>query len=904
MGKKHIPLAVVAATAIALSSGQSAFAEGTSTTVVSQGNKLKLLGVYNELKDISIDENGVTVTLPDSATVGTNAEKIEVKDPNGTVVELEETLPKIPVNKEVTYKFKTSLSSMVYGEWVIDGVKKYVSAYPDVKEIVFTESGIKVSLPGTYKGTTPSTIQAISPRGDKVTLTAPNEATIKEDGTFTYTIPTNIEDVYGEWNIDGKTYNNKETTAYTGLKVSKITKTGVTINLSKAIGKDDVKSINVFTPEGKKITLDNPNFEGTTKELTYKFTTPLTSFIVGTWRVDSVKYEASLPKIEAFTDLEVVSITPEGIMLKSSAIKPFDDQLSVKNPQGQEIAVKAPSDKIQKDDQSYIIYTFVEKPDTVTTGTWIINTDTKFTVLSEDANKAKVKAARDKIKKAVLTLSTNKNYVKYVLAAKEAVEALTYEQKELFAKETVYNQDKLSDLEKTIEAKYKPVQEFETAVKNLNSTATDFVKSVEAAATKYNALTKEQLSYVDAKIKKQYTAYLNEAAVKKGLTFKVENLTNNAKASDIIAFNKAYKKLSATQKETLLLVDDTKKTIEALTDKTLQKNASAALAVQKKFDKLEVQKKNNKNKKLYYDYVTGQDGNPTKTETTTKTAEPVMVPSLSAITKAQSALDALKIKNEAAWNLVDKTLLKNASTKDSTVATSIANGKKFNDAVTALGKTTDFVKDFTAAKTIYIALTPDEQKYAIDKNALKQYKAYLKIDKVAVMYDKMDDPEASKKSMKLAYTATGDITSITNDVKFSKGKFTIPKGNYKFEFKDGSDSKSAYYKDGVWTVGTVPTLTATSVTAQEIYAYAKAFNALKDAQEKLLLTSNTTTVKYDAYVGKENDYRKAAAVERKIVSAAKSKRKATIASAQKAYVALTADQKNLVTNVTELDKLK
>lgn len=899
MGKKHIPLAVVAATAIALSSGQSAFAEGTSTTVVSQGNKLKLLGVYNELKDISIDENGVTVTLPDSATVGTNAEKIEVKDPNGTVVELEETLPKIPVNKEVTYKFKTSLSSMVYGEWVIDGVKKYVSAYPDVKEIVFTESGIKVSLPGTYKGTTPSTIQAISPRGDKVTLTAPNEATIKEDGTFTYTIPTNIEDVYGEWNIDGKTYNNKETTAYTGLKVSKITKTGVTINLSKAIGKDDVKSINVFTPEGKKITLDNPNFEGTTKELTYKFTTPLTSFIVGTWRVDSVKYEASLPKIEAFTDLEVVSITPEGIMLKSSAIKPFDDQLSVKNPQGQEIAVKAPSDKIQKDDQSYIIYTFVEKPDTVTTGTWIINTDTKFTVLSEDANKAKVKAARDKIKKAVLTLSTNKNYVKYVLAAKEAVEALTYEQKELFAKETVYNQDKLSDLEKTIEAKYKPVQEFETAVKNLNSTATGFVKSVEAAETKYNALTKEQLSYVAAKIKKQYTAYLNEAAVQKALTFDMSNL--EGKANDIIAFNKAYKKLSKTEKEDILLNSAKKQKVTELTDKTLQKNASAALAVQKKFDKLKVQKKNNKNKKLYY--VIGQNGNPTETETTTKTAEPVMVPSLSAVTKAQTALTALKKKNKAAYDLVNQDLLDKAK-GDSTIKSSIAKGELFNKAVKAPSDITDFVSEFAEAKKAYIALTADEKKYAIDKNALKQYKAYLKIDKVAVMYAKMTAPEQTTKSMKLAYDTSNTVSSITNDVKFSKGKFTIPKGNYEFAFKDGDEAKVAYYKDGKWTVAdTLPELTKTIATAQEIYAYAKAFNALKDADEAILTKGDNGAV-YKQYVGKENDYRKAAAVERKIVSAAKSKRKATIASAQKAYVALTADQKNLVTNVTELDKLK
>lgn len=171
------------------------------------------------------------------------------------------------------------------------------------------------------------------------------------------------------------------------------------------------------------------------------------------------------------------------------------------------------------------------------------------------------------------------------------------------------------------------------------------------------------------------------------------------------------------------------------------------------------------------------------------------------------------------------------------------------------------------------------------------------------MYDKMDDPEASTKSMKLAYDTSKTVSSITNDVKFSKGKFTIPKGNYKFEFKDGSDSKSAYYKDGVWTVGAVPSLGATPVTAQEVVAYAKAFNALKDDQEKLLLTSNTATVKYNAYVGKEDDYKKAAAVEKKIATVLKSKKAKSIETAKKALNTLTETQKSYVSNKVELETL-
>lgn len=897
MEKTKIALAAVAATTIALSSGTSAFARSTDTSISSTQTlkKLEVSKVYAGLTVKSVDLDGITVQLPLSTT-DENGKAIEVVDPTGEKVTLASN-PKIETDKTVKYEFSKSLSEMIYGDWIIDGVVKNVVAYPDIKSLTFTDNGIKISLPDDYKGNTPATIRATSPRGEKVTLTPSNGSQIADDGTFTYTIPTTIQDVYGDWMIDGKSYNNKEKAVYTGLKVSKITKTGVTITLSKAIGKNDIKSINVFTPKGEKIELNTPTFEGTTKEVTYNFKTALSSFIVGTWRVDSVKYEASLPKIEAFKDLEVVSITPEEIILKSAAKAPFDNELSVKNPQGQEIAVTAPTTTTQKGEESYIIYKFVNKLETVATGNWTINTDTKFTVLSEDANKAKVKAAQDKIKKAKLTLSTNKNYVKNVLAAKAAVEALTYEQQELFAEAKEYNQKDLKDLVDSIETKYKSVKDFEDAVKKLNSTATDFVNSVGEAEKMYKALTKEQLSYIDKTVSKQYTAYLNEAAIQDGL----KDAVNVAKSADkIIAFNKAYKKLSATQKESLLLNTDSKKIIENLTDKTLQKNAAAALAVQKKFEKLTVQKKNDKNKKLYY--TLDEDGKPTKTETTTKTSEPVMVPSLSAVTKAQTALTALEKKNKAAYDLVDKDLLDKAK-GDSTIKSSIEKGETFNKAVKAPSDIKDFVSEFTTAKTAYIALTPDEQKYAIDKNALKQYKAYLKIDKVAVMYDKMDDPEASTKSMKLAYTAKGDITSITNDVKFSKGKFTIPKGNYKFEFIDGIDKKTAYYKDGVWAFGDASSLGATPVTAQEVVAYAKAFNALKDDQEKLLLTSNTSTVKYDAYVGKEDDYKRAAAVEKKIATAVKSKKAKSIETAKKALDALTTAQKGYVSNKVELESL-
>ncbi|WP_010286305.1 hypothetical protein [Kurthia massiliensis] len=682
-------------------------------------------------------------------------------------------------------------------------------------------------------------------------------------------------------------------------KVEKISKTEIVVIYKEEVQADTVilaEDLAVTNASGTVKLEDYKIDETNKKKVTYTFAA---GFAYGKWTVENLPYEVKRAKIDTYKGIEVVNITTSGVTLKlpKDVDIATEEELSVKNPKGEEIAVTTPA-LTSTDANRNVIYTFASPLESIAAGKWTINTDVQFTVLSDEENQKKADAVDKKIKTARTTLSTNKNYVKNILAAKTAYDALTSEQK-VKVKDYTYLENLVKEITDGV---YKDVAAFESKMDDIATASTDseFVNKVQVATDAYNKLTKTQLSYLDAKVKKQYTAYLNEAIVKEAFSATSDVVKN---ADKIIAFNKAYKKLSKTEKEDILLDSAKKQKVTELTDKTLQKNASAALVVQKKFNKLEVQKKNDKNKKLYYDYVTGQDGNTTKTETTTKTAEPVMVPSLSAISKARTAYTTLQNKNPEAAKLVDVTTLEGLE-DDDFVKDSIKRGKDFNLAVADVAQATNFVEAFNKAKAAYIALTADEKKYAIDKNALKQYKAYLKIDKVAVMYDKMDDPEASKKSMKLAYTAKGDITSITNDVKFSKGKFTIPKGNYEFAFKDGDEAKVAYYKDGKWTVAdTLPELTKTIATAQEIYAYAKAFNALKDADEAILTKGPNGEV-YKQYVGKENDYKKAAAVERKIVSAAKSKRKATIASAQKAYVALTEDQKNLVTNVTELNKLK
>lgn len=822
MEKKKIALATVAATAIALSSGQSALATQMAENVVTETIKVKTLANTNifEVKDIT--KTGITVVYSEKVTTE------NVKKGTDIVVKLNETQYNLAepaqINddqKTVTYNFSTALPNMLYGTWVVDNVSKMIQA-PSV---------------------------------------------------------------------------------YSGLKVLNIDKTGVTVKLpASAVAGEKANPIEVKKPDGMNVTLKEDALIATDKTVTYHFKEPLSAFVTGKWLIDQQEYIATYPKVANYEGLEVLSITTKGVVIQlpSTVSTGFAEAISIKNPSGVEMEL---GNLPQITTDKRVTYTFKTEPDKITTGKWTVNTDVTFTVLSEDANKAKVVAAQKKIKTARLTLTTNKNYIKNVLAAKAAVDALTYEQQLLFKKETENAQTHLDELLTSIQQEYTPIQKFETAVNALDTKATDFLVKFEAAEKQYTELTKTQLSYVDAKVKKQYTAYVNEAAVKKGLkTTDVKSL----KATDINDFNKAYKKLTVAQKEPLLLDATSKKTIEALTDKTLQKNASAALAVQKKFNKLEVQKKNDKNKKLYYELNT--DGteklvNGNKVETTTKTAKPVMVPSLSAVTKAQTALTALEKKNKAAYDLVDPELLTKAK-NDLTIKSSIEKGKLFNDAVKAPSDITDFVSEFTKAKTAYIALTADEKKYAIDKNALKQYKAYLKIDKVAVMYAKMTAPEQTTKSMKLAHDTSDTVSSITNDVKFSKGKFTIPKGNYEFAFKDGDKAKVAYYKDGKWTVAdTLPELTKTIATAQEIYAYAKAFNALKDADEAILTKGNNGAA-YKQYVGKENDYKKAAAVEKKIVYAVKSKRKATIANAQKAYDALTAAQQPLVTNSGDLSALQ
>lgn len=195
----------------------------------------------------------------------------------------------------------------------------------------------------------------------------------------------------------------------------------------------------------------------------------------------------------------------------------------------------------------------------------------------------------------------------------------------------------------------------------------------------------------------------------------------------------------------------------------------------------------------------------------------------------------------------------------------------------------------------YVELSSDEVKYIVDKQTAALYKEYLKTYQVALLYDKMDDPISTTKVTKVEYTPTGTVQAITNDVKFSKGKFSVPKANYTFAFKDDMIQKQAYYQDDKWiiTVEAIPQLLATAVTAGEIENYVKAFNKLKDIPKQMLIQDNE---QYQQYVGKELDYKKAATVEKKIDSAMKSKTSASLQATKKAYDALTEIQQSYVSN--------
>jgi hypothetical protein len=630
---------------------------------------------------------------------------------------------------------------------------------------------------------------------------------------------------------------------------------------------------------------------------------------------DFVYYKVSGKKTSQYTgsvttdysNMQVVSVKADAIKIKlpKESYEADPRMIDLITPKGQVIALKDP----EKKGDNIVRYEYKTPLESVAKGKWTINGKI-YSVLGDDANKKKALAVDKKIQSAAKVATTHKNYMKNIITANNAYNTLTLEQQAFVNEKT-----KLNALLTTIEEAYKPIKDFEALVNSVNDTnllepgimkdkvatsATATTLALEPATTEttapsviakgaisqYNSFTKEQLSFVNAAVKKLYTLHYNKFIVADA----AQDATALTDASRIVDFNKAYKKLKKEEKAALASNENVTK----LTDKTLLKNATAAVAMQKKIPTLQVQKKNDKKKLLYYEV--DADNKKTTKETTTKTIYPVMVENedLASILKAQKAYTDLGVKNAAAQALVNT---ENLTKLQSKIQPAINAGAAFKTKVESIETADTFVTPMTEAKNLYINLSADELKYTVDSATTKKYKSYLKVDKVVVMYNKMDDPEASTKAMKLDYVPVKAVTAITNDVKFSKTKFSIPKGNYTFTFKDNGQTVTAYYKNGAWTIGELPNLPETPVTAEEVVAYAKAFNALK-ADQKALLMKGTTV--YAQYMGKEDDYKKAAAVEKKITAAVKANKEKSFETAKKAYDALTETQKSYVSNAASL----
>lgn len=646
---------------------------------------------------------------------------------------------------------------------------------------------------------------------------------------------------------------------------------------------------------------------------------------------DFVYYKVSGKKTSQYTgsvttdysNLQVVSVKADAIEIKlpKESYDAATRMIDLITPKGQVIALNEPTKK----DGNILRYEYKTPLESVAKGKWTINGKI-YSVLGDDANKKKALAVDKKIQSAAKVAKTNKNYMRNIVAANNAYNTLTLEQQAF-----VTEKANLDNLLKTIEDAYKPIKDFEALVNSVTDdnlltpgvmkdkleTTTATVQSLstedptdspevqtlsvdaqtpsttpaskvleQGAISQYNSFTKEQLSYVNATVKKLYTSLYNKFIVADA----AQDATALTDATRIVDFNKAYKKLKKEEKAALA----TNENVTKLTDKTLLKNATAAVAMQKKIPALQVQKKNDKKKLLYYEV--DADNKKTTKETTTKTIYPVMVENedLSSILKAQKAYTDLGVKNPAAQALVNT---ENLTKLQSKIQPAIDAGNAFKEKVENIETAATFAAPMTEAKNLYINLSADELKYTVDSATTKKYKEYLKIDKVIVMYDKMDDPEASTKALKLDYTPVKAVTAITNDVKFSKTKFSIPKGNYTFTFKDNGQTVTAYYQNGAWKIGDLPNLPATPVTAEEVVAYAKAFNALK-ADQKALLMKGTTP--YAQFIGKEDDYKKAAAVEKKITAAVKANKEKSFETAKKAYEALTGVQKSYVSNATSI----
>ncbi len=63
----------------------------------------------------------------------------------------------------------------------------------------------------------------------------------------------------------------------------------------------------------------------------------------------------------------------------------------------------------------------------------------------------------------------------------------------------------------------------------------------------------------------------------------------------------------------------------------------------------------------------------------------------------------------------------------------------------------------------------------------------------------LEEETTEPTTTEVAYTATGDITEISDGVTYTEGKFTVPEGVTEFTFKDGDKEMKATYAEGSWS---------------------------------------------------------------------------------------------------------